>query len=199
MKTYGYARVSAKDQCEDRQLRTLKDYGIPDCDIFADKRSGKNFDRPAWLRLMERVVSGDLLVIPSIDRLGRNYEEIISWWRRITKEIRADILILDMPLLDTRQGRDLTGMLIADIVLGLLSYVAQRERECIRERQAEGIAAAIARGVRFGRREKVKPDNFDELCRRWRAGEFLADELAARCGVCRTTLFKWLRVQKGTL
>ncbi len=167
--------------------------------IFIDKRSGKDFDRPSWLLMMSRISPGDLLVVSSIDRLGRNYEDIIAEWRHITKEIKADILILDMPILDTRQGRDLTGTLIADIVLGLLSYVAQRERESIRERQAEGIAAAKARGVRFGRKVKARPDDFDDLYRRWRGGEFAADEFAARCGACRSTLFKWLKVYQGTL
>ncbi len=126
MSIYGYARVSAKDQREDRQTQALYKYGIPKRNVYIDKRSGKDFDRPAWLLLMKRISSGDLLVVSSIDRLGRNYEEIIGQWRRITKEIKADIIILDMPLLDTRQGHDLTGTLIADIVLGLLSYVAQR-------------------------------------------------------------------------
>ena len=149
MITYGYARVSAKDQYEDRQLRALEDHRIPTGNIYVDKRSGKDFDRPEWLRLTARIRPGDLLVVKSIDRLGRNYEEIINWWKKLTKDAGADILILDMPILDTRQSRDLTGRLIADIVLGLLSYVAQRERESIRERQAEGIEAAKARGVRI--------------------------------------------------
>ena len=195
MNIYGYARVSAKDQHLDRQLIALAGNRIPKRNIFVDKRSGKDFDRPEWLRLTERLCPGDLLVVTSLDRLGRNYEEIIEWWRILTKESGADILILDMPVLDTRQGKDLTGRLIADIVLGLLSYIAQRERETIRERQAEGIAAAKARGVRFGAREKEPPPDFGDLCCRWRAGEFVAEELAARCGVCRSTLFKWLRVQ----
>jgi len=195
MKIYGYARVSAKDQHLDRQLIALTEYRIPKRNIYVDKRSGKDFNRPEWLRLTERICPGDLLVVTSLDRLGRNYEDIIEWWRKLTRESGADILILDMPVLDTRQGKDLTGRLIADIALGLLSYIAQREREVIRERQADGIAAAKARGVRFGAREKGPPPGFDDLCRRWRDGEFIADELAARCGVCRSTLFKWLRVQ----
>ena len=194
MSIYGYARVSAKDQHLDRQLVALVEYRIPKRNIYVDKRSGKDFDRPEWLRLTECICPGDLLVVTSLDRLGRNYEEIIEWWRKLTKEAGADILILDMPVLDTRQGKDLTGRLIADIILGLLSYVAQKERESIRERQSEGIAAAKARGVRFGAKEKVLPPDFDDLYRRWRAGEFIADEFAARCGVCRATLFKWLRV-----
>jgi len=198
MITYGYARVSAKDQYEDRQLRALEDHRIPTGNIYVDKRSGKDFDRPEWLRLTERIRPGDLLVVKSIDRLGRNYEEIINWWKKLTKDAGADILILDMPILDTRQSRDLTGRLIADIVLGLLSYVAQRERESIRERQAEGIEAAKARGVRFGPKAKVPPSDFDDLYQRWRAREFKADEFAGCCGVCRATLFKWLKVYKCT-
>ena len=199
MKIYGYARVSAKDQREARQVRALNEYGVPHQNIFVDKQSGKDFDRPAWLLMMKRIRSGDLLVVSSIDRLGRNYEEIIGQWRHITKEMQADILILDMPILDTRQGRDLTGTLIADIVLGLLSYVAQREREAIRERQADGIAAAKERGVRFGRTVKVRPADFDELYLRWRGGEFSAEGFALRCGVCRSTFFKWLKVYQCTL
>ena len=199
MKIYGYARVSAKDQREARQLRALADNRIPKGNIFVDKRSGKDFDRPEWLRLIDRLRPGDLLTVTSIDRLGRNYEEIISWWRKLTKELGAHILVLDMPILDTRQGRDLTGTLISDIVLGLLSYVAQRERENIRERQAEGIAAAKEQGVRFGRRDKEPPADFENLRRRWRAGEFTAEGFAARCGVCRATLFKWLKVYQRTL
>jgi DNA invertase Pin-like site-specific DNA recombinase len=191
--------VSGKDQREDRQLLALGGQRVPKRNIYVDKRSGKDFDRPAWRALTERLRPGDLLVVKSIDRLGRNYAEIIEWWRRITKELGADILILDMPILDTRQGKDLIGTLIADIVLGLLSYVAQTEREFIHQRQAEGIAAARARGVRFGRREKPLPEDFDDLRRRWRAGEFTAEEMAARCGICRATLFKRLKIYQATL
>ena len=148
---YGYARVSTKEQHEERQLIALTGFGIAESAIFVDKQSGKDFERTQYRRLMRKLKDGDTLVVKSIDRLGRNYEEILEQWRVITKEKHAAIVVLDMPLLDTRQNRDLTGMLIADIVLQLLSYVAQKEREFIRQRQAEGIAAAKARGVRFGR------------------------------------------------
>ena len=148
---YGYIRVSTKEQHEDRQVIALREWGVASNRIYLDKQSGKDFDRPQYRRLMRKLKQDDLLVVKSIDRLGRNYEEILDQWRVITKEKRADIVVLDMPLLDTRTNRDLTGTLIADIVLQLLSYVAQTEREFIRQRQAEGIAAAKARGVRFGR------------------------------------------------
>lgn len=149
--TYDYIRVSTRDQNEDRQLVALPAYPIPKKNLFLDKQSSKDFERPAYKRLLKKLKPGDLLIVGSIDRFGRNYDEILEQWRVITKEIRADIRMLDMPLLDTSVHRDLTGTLIADIVLQLLSYVAQSERENIRKRQAEGIAAAIAQGVRFGR------------------------------------------------
>ena len=149
---YGYIRVSSKDQNEDRQRIAMREFGVQDCRVFMDKQSGKDFERPGYQTLMRRIKPADTLVIKSIDRLGRNYEEIMEQWRIITKEKQAAIVVLDMPLLDTRQGRDLAGTLIANIVLQLLSYVAQTEREFIRQRQAEGIAAAKARGVKFGRK-----------------------------------------------
>ena len=154
---YGYARVSAKDQNEARQLIALKTFGICQTRIFLDKQSGRDFQRPQYQRLLKRLKKGDTLVVKSIDRLGRNYNEIIEQWRILTKEKQADVVVLDMPLLDTRRGKDLTGTLIADIVLQLLSYVAQTEREFIHQRQAEGIAAAKARGARFGRPAKPLP------------------------------------------
>ena len=157
---YGYARVSTREQNEERQLIALTGFGIAESAIFVDKQSGKDFERMQYRRLMRKLKDGDTLVIKSIDRLGRNYEEILEQWRVITKEKRAAIVVLDMPLLDTRQNRDLAGTLIADIVLQLLSYVAQTEREFIRQRQAEGIAAAKARGVRFGRPPMQRPENF---------------------------------------
>ena len=153
---YGYARVSTKEQNEQRQLIALAQFGLSEKQIYVDKQSGKDFERQSYKRLMRKIKSGDTLVVKSIDRLGRNYEEILEQWRIITKEKAAAIVVLDMPLLDTRQSRDLTGTLIADIVLQLLSYVAQTEREFIRQRQAEGIAAAKARGVRFGRLGRTK-------------------------------------------
>ena len=155
---YGYARVSTKEQNELRQLIALREFGLTDRAIFVDKQSGKDFDRRSYQRLLRKLKDGDTLVIKSIDRLGRNYEEILEQWRIITKEKSAAIVVLDMPLLDTRRNRDLTGTLIADIVLQLLSYVAQTEREFIHQRQAEGIAAAKARGVKFGRPRKVLPE-----------------------------------------
>lgn len=164
---YGYVRVSTREQNLDRQILAMRDFGVPKKQIFPDKVSGKDFDRPEYRRLMKRIKPGETPVIKSIDRLGRNYEEILDQWRVITKEKGAAIVVLDMPLLDTRQGRDLTGTLIADIVLQLLSYVAQTEREYIRQRQAEGIASAKARGVAFGRRPKEKPEAFCETALLW--------------------------------
>ena len=151
---YGYVRVSTKEQNEDRQIVAMREFGIKEGNIILDKQSGKDFERPGYRRLVRRLKAGDTFVIKSIDRLGRNYDEILEQWRLLTKEKLVDIVVLDMPLLDTRQGRDLTGVLIADIVLQLLSYVAQTEREFNRQRQAEGIAAAKARGVHFGRKFK---------------------------------------------
>lgn len=189
--TYGYIRVSSRDQNEDRQRIAMEDHGVEARRIFMDKQSGKDFDRPGWLRLMRRLKKGDTLVIKSIDRLGRNYEEILEWWRVITKDKQADVIVLDMPLLNTAQGRDLTGTLIADIVLQLLSYVAQTEREFIRQRQAEGIAAAKARGVRFGREAIERPPEFEELRLRYRIGAITCREAAKQCGVSHTTFLRW--------
>ena len=166
--TYAYVRVSTHEQNEARQLIALREAAVPEQNIFMDKQSGKDFNRPAYRRMMKKLRSGDLLIIKSIDRLGRNYEEILEQWRMITKEKQADIRVLDMPLLDTSIHRDLTGTLIADIVLQLLSYVAQNERENIRQRQAEGIAAAKARGVKLGRPSRPLPDNFRQVHRDWR-------------------------------
>ena len=163
MKSYGYIRVSTKEQNEDRQLIAMREFGIAYEDIIVDKQSGKDFDRPGYKKLMKKLKAGDTLVIKSIDRLGRNYDEILEQWRHITKEKHVGIVVLDMPLLDTRQGRDLTGVLIADIVLQLLSYVAQTEREFNRQRQAEGIAVAKARGVHFGRNFKDRGENYDAI------------------------------------
>ena len=171
---YGYARVSTKEQNEERQLIALTAFGVAADAIFVDKQSGKNFERMQYRKLIRKLKDGDTLVVKSIDRLGRNYEEILEQWRVITKEKRAAIVVLDMPLLDTRQNRDLTGTLIADIVLQLLSYVAQTEREFIRQRQAEGIAAAKARGVRFGRQPMQRPENFPLVQQRWERGEISA-------------------------
>ena len=169
MQKYGYVRVSTREQNEARQLDALAPYEIPQKNLFVEKKSGKDFNRPVYRRLTKRLRPGDLLILKSIDRLGRDYDEILEEWRHITKEIGADVLILDMPLLDTRaKGRDLTGTFIADLVLQILSYVAQTERENIRQRQMEGIAAAKRQGVKFGRPALPLPDNFDEIHRAWR-------------------------------
>ena len=168
---YAYARVSTREQNEARQLDALAAAGIARRDIYLDKQSGKDFDRPQYQRLLRRLRRDDLLYIKSIDRLGRNYEEIIEQWRVLTKEKGVDIVVLDMPLLDTRRGKDLLGTFLADIVLQVLSFVAENERANIRQRQAEGIAAAKARGVRFGRPPRPLPDGFAEVCYRLRSGE----------------------------
>ena len=189
---YGYVRVSTKDQNLDRQLLALDKFGIPEALVFKDKMSGKDFERPAYLLLLEKLKPGDTLVIKSIDRLGRNYDEILEQWRILTKEKKVDIVVIDMPLLDTRQGRDLTGTLIADIVLQLLSYVAQTEREYIRQRQAEGIAAARARGVRLGRSPKRKPENYSSVFNEWESGMISARAASKQLGVDRKTFSKWI-------
>ena len=193
MKTYGYARVSTREQNEDRQLIALSGFPVARKNIFLDKLSGKDFNRPQYRRMLRRLKEGDLLVVHSIDRLGRNYDEIIAQWRIITKEKKAQVVVLDMPLLDTRQGRDLTGTLIADIVMQLLSYVAQKERENIHQRQAEGIAAAKLRGVRFGRPSKAIPEGFGEVFMLWRKEKISGREAARRLGVTHNTFFKWAR------
>lgn len=193
---YGYMRVSSKEQNEARQRLALLDFGIPVDNIVLDKQSGKDFDRPGYQTLLKKLKPGDTLVIPSIDRLGRNYDEILEQWRILTKERQISIVVLDMPLLDTRQGRDLTGVLIADIVLQLLSYVAQTEREHIRQRQAEGIAAARERGVRFGRLPKERPPAFWQLKAQWERGEISARAAASRLGISHVTFRKWAVEQK---
>lgn len=184
---YGYARVSTRSQKADRQLAALKDFGVAEERITVEKQSGKNFDRPLYQRLARALRSGDVLVIKSIDRLGRNYDEILEQWAYITKTKRAAIVVLDMPLLDTREGRDLTGTLVADIVLQLLSYVAQTEREFLRQRQAEGIAAAKERGVRFGPARIPMPEGFDELAEDWKNGYISATEAGRQLGISRKT------------
>ena len=191
--TYGYVRVSSIDQKEDRQMIEMQRMGIPNNQIYIDKQSGKNFDRPSYKRLVRRLSEGDLLYILSIDRLGRNYEEIQGQWRVITKEKGADIVVMDMPLLDTRQGKDLMGTFIADLVLQILSFVAQSEREKIKERQEQGIAAAKARGVRFGRPEKELPDDFKQLVRDWEKKQLLLSELLKKCDMSEATFYRRLR------
>ena len=195
---YGYARVSTREQNEERQLIALRAFGIADAAIFMDKQSGKDFARTQYRRLMRRLKDGDTLVVKSIDRLGRNYEEILEQWRVITKEKRAAIVVLDMPLLDTRQNRDLTGTLIADIVLQLLSYVAQTEREFIRQRQAEGIEAAKARGVHFGRRPMPRPERFSLLQQQWLRGEISARQAAEQLKITHRTFLLWAKEKADT-
>lgn len=189
---YGYIRVSTREQNEDRQVIAMREFGVPDSNMVTDKQSGKDFARPGYRRLLRKLKPGDTLVLKSIDRLGRNYDEILEQWRLLTKEKRVEIVVLDMPLLDTRQGRDLMGTLIADIVLQLLSYVAQTEREFIRQRQAEGIAAAKARGVRFGRKPKKRPEEYERLREEWRAGRISARAAARELGVAHRTFMKWV-------
>jgi len=194
---YGYVRVSSKEQHEDRQLLAMKQFGVEERHIVCDKRSGKDFDRPGYRKLVRRLKPDDTLVIKSIDRLGRNYDEILEQWRVITKEKHANIVVIDMPLLDTRSGKDLTGSLISDIVLQLLSYVAQTEREFIRARQAEGIAAAKARGVHCGRRAMDIPEAFDAVYARWRSQQISMAAAARELGVNPRTFKKWtLTVEK---
>lgn len=191
--TYGYVRVPTKDQNEARQMIAMQEFGINEKHIFLDKQSGKDFNRPKYQKLIRRLKKGDTLVIKSIDRLGRNYDEIIEQWRIITREKEAAIVVLDMPLLDTRQGRDLTGTLIADIVLQLLSYVAQTEREFIKRRQAEGIAAAKAKGVHFGVKALEKPDEYELYFDQWKNGKISARKAAKMLHVTHPTFLKWAR------
>lgn len=197
-KTYGYARVSARDQNLDRQLDALAAFGVEGRLVYADKASGKDFDRPAWRRLLRVMRRGDVLVVKSIDRLGRNYDEVLEVWRHITKQMGCAVVVLDMPLLDTRViSADVTGTFIADLVLQLLSYVAQVERDNIRQRQAEGIAAAQARGVRFGRPPKRRPKCYDATKGAYLAGAISKREAAARLHVSATTFGKWLEQDAG--
>ena len=194
MSTFAYVRVSSRDQNEDRQLIAMQEFGVPKTHIYTDKQSCKDFDRPSYQRLMRRLKPGDLLVIKSIDRLGRNYDEIIQQWREITKRKQVDIAVLDMPLLNTRQGdRDLTGVFISDLVLQILSYVAQTERENIRQRQREGIDAAKRKGVAFGRPRKPIPPDFPLLKRQWQGGSISSREAAKRLGVSQDTFLRWTR------
>ena len=198
-RVYGYVRISSRDQNEARQMAAMREAGVSDRDIYLDKRSGADFERQGYRQLLRRLRAGDTLIVKSIDRLGRNYDEILEQWRIITREKCASILVLDMPLLDTRQNRDLTGTLIADIVLQLLSYVAQTEREFIRQRQREGIAAARARGVRFGARPQERPASFSEVAGAWARGEISAREGARRLKVSHTTFLRWSKETNPTV
>lgn len=187
MDIYGYVRVSTKEQNEERQMIVMREFGVAENNIVLDKQSGKNFERPGYRRLVRKLKAGDTLVIKSIDRLGRNYEEIQEQWRVLTKEKGVDIVVLDMPLLDTRRGKDLIGTFVSDIVLQVLSFVAENERVNIRQRQAEGIAAAKARGTKFGRPSRTLPENFYEVYQRWRDKEISIEKAAAECGMPRST------------
>ncbi len=180
---YGYIRVSSRDQNEDRQLIALHELNILEKNIFMDKQSGKDFERPQYKKLVRRLKKDDLLYIKSIDRLGRNYGEILEQWRVLTKEKGIDIVVLDMPLLDTRRGKDLMGTFLSDIVLQVLSFVAENERTNIRQRQAEGIAAAKAKGVRFGRPPRPLPENYHDAYQRWKAGKITGTAAAKECGM----------------
>lgn len=191
-KEYAYIRVSSRDQNDDRQRLAMVEYGIAPGNIYMDKRSGKDFERPGYQRLLRMLKVGDTIVIKSIDRLGRNYDEILEQWRLLTKQKQVDIIVLDMPLLNTKQGKDLTGVVIADIVLQLLSYVAQTEREFNKRRQAEGIAAAKKRGVKFGRRQLERPDKYPEIKEAWKNRILTAQQSADLLGISRTTFFKWV-------
>lgn len=193
MEIYGYVRVSSTDQNEDRQMLALRRQNIEKKNIYIDKLSGKDFNRPAYKKLTKKLKSGDLLYILSIDRLGRNYEEIQNQWRVLTKEIGADICVMDMPLLDTRQGKDLMGTFIADLVLQILSFVAQNERENIRKRQLQGIAAAKAKGVRFGRPEKNIPPEFISFIREWEKKKITLAEILNMCQISESTFYRRLR------
>ena len=196
--TYGYLRVSSREQNENRQLDAMTEFGVDPSRIFLDKQSGKDFNRPQYQALISKLNPGDVLVVKSIDRLGRNYSEILEQWRMITKEKQAAIVVIDMPLLDTRSNRDLTGTLIADIVLQLLSYVAETERAFIKQRQKEGIAAAKARGQKFGRPRKDRGSEYEYCATMWEKGEMTAREASRILGVSHTTFLTWARGQLKT-
>ena len=192
-KVYGYARVSSADQNENRQLIALAEANVPPERIYVDKQSGKDFDRPQYQRLIKRLRRGDLLYVLSIDRLGRNYEEIQRQWRVLTQDIGVDICVIDMPLLDTRRSKDLLGTFVADLVLQVLSFAAHNERDNIRKRQAEGIAAAKARGVHMGRPVKETPEDFPEIVKLWEKRKLSKEEVLSRCKMCESTFYKRLR------
>lgn len=194
---YGYVRVSSTDQNEERQMAVLEEIGVEKENIYMDKQSGKNFNRPQYQKLLSILKKGDLLYILSIDRLGRNYEEIQNQWKVLTKEIKIDICVLDMPLLDTRNGKDLMGTFIADLVLQVLSFVAQSERENIKNRQRQGIAQARKRGVQFGRPEIAVPDDFQEVVEAWVGKELTLDEVLKYCKMSKSTFYRRVRKMRG--
>lgn len=189
-KVYGYARVSTKEQNEDRQMIALCEMNVPEKNIFVDKQSGKDFNRPMYKRLLKKLRSEDLLYIKSIDRLGRDYTEIIEQWRMLTKEKKVDIVVIEMPLLDTRRGKDLMGTFLSDIVLQVLSFVSENERKNIKQRQKEGIEAAKLRGVQFGRPKKPVPENFGQICDKWMAKEISGEEAAKLCNITKATFYR---------
>lgn len=194
---YGYVRVSTREQNEDRQIIALNELGIEYRNIFIDKQSGKDFERPEYRKLLKKLKADDLLCLKSIDRLGRNYEEILEQWRILTKKKKVDIMVLDMPLLDTRRGKDLMGTFLSDIVLQVLSFVAENERKNIRQRQREGIEAAKLRGVQFGRPEKPLPENFGQICYRWLYKEISGQEAARQCNMPVSTFYRKAGRLKG--
>ncbi len=197
-KVYGYVRVSSNDQNEGRQMIAMTNRYVPKVNIYVDKQSGKDFNRPMYKKLVKRLKQNDLLYIKSIDRLGRNYEEIITQWRILTKEKKVDIVVIDMPLLDTRTGKDLMGTFIADLVLQLLSFISENERKTIRQRQREGIEAAKQRGVKFGRPEKSLPDNFEQLYNKWLAKEISAAQIAQQCNFTTATFYNKIKKMNAT-
>ena len=190
MTTYGYVRVSSTDQNEDRQMIALRQKGVEDKHIFMDKQSGKDFERPQYKKMVKKMRQGDLLYVLSIDRLGRNYDEIQHQWRILTKEIGIDICVIDMPLLDTRRSKDLLGTFVADLVLQVLSFAAHNERDNIRKRQAEGIAAAKARGVHMGRPVIEAPPSFEQIVKSWEKKEITMEDAMIRCGMSETTFYR---------
>ncbi len=186
---FGYVRVSTREQNEVRQMIAMNKNNVPRENIYMDKQSGKDFERPMYNRMLKRLQPDDVIYVKSIDRLGRNYEEILEQWRILTKEKKVDIVVIDMELLDTRRGKDLMGTFLSDVVLQILSFVAENERKNIRERQKEGIEAAKMRGVQFGRPKRVLPDNFEQVCCRWKRGEIIGKEAAQLCGMPLTTFY----------
>ena len=189
MNVYGYVRVSSRDQSEDRQLIAMKKLGVPENNIYVDKESGRDFDRPMYREMVRELNKNDLVYIKSIDRLGRNYKEIVEQWQFLTRVVQADIVVIDMPLLDTRRGKDLLGTFLSDIVLQVLSFVAENERDNIRSRQREGIEAAKERGVKFGRPVLPVPEDFEEIVKTWKSGEITTAEAARQCRFSRSTLY----------
>ncbi len=198
MNIYGYVRVSSTDQNEDRQIIAMQENGVPEKNIFIDKQSGKDFERPQYKKMLKKLRAGDLLYILSIDRLGRNYEEIQRQWRYLTKEIGIDIRVIDMPILDTRPYKDLLGTFISDLFLAVLSFVAENERDNIKKRQAQGIAAAKARGVKFGRPEKQLPADFPSLIKKWEKKQIPLQDILQRCGISESSFYRRLREYRLT-